>query len=58
MRGWLCQTGKGVQTGIDMTDVRPLAQPWMYLILLALTLLLLLVDAWTITTAITHGSLT
>lgn len=39
------------KTGIDMTDVRPLAQPWMYLILLGLTLLLLLVDAWTITTA-------
>lgn len=46
------------KTGIDMTDVRPLAQPWMYLILLGLTLLLLLVDAWTITTAIAHGSLT
>lgn len=39
-------------TGIDTTNVRPLAQPWMYLILLSCTLLLLLVDAWTITTAI------
>ncbi|WP_016950589.1 hypothetical protein [Anabaena sp. PCC 7108] len=40
------------KTGIDTTDVRPLAQPWMYLILFALTLLLLLIDAWTINTAI------
>ncbi|MBD2345050.1 hypothetical protein [Anabaena subtropica] len=39
-------------TGIDTTDVRPLAQPWMYLILLGFTLLLLFVDAWTIATAI------
>ena len=46
------------KTGIDMTDVRPLAQPWMYLILLGLTLLLLLVDAWTIMTAIATGKLT
>jgi hypothetical protein len=34
------------KTGIDTTDVRPLAQPWMYLILLGFTLLLLLVDGW------------
>lgn len=40
------------KTGIEMTDVRPLAQPWMYLILLGFTLLLLLIDAWTIWTAI------
>lgn len=40
------------KTGIDTTDVKPLAQPWMYLILLGLTILLLLVDAWTITTAL------
>jgi hypothetical protein len=33
------------QTTLDMQDVRPLAQPWMYLILLGCTLLLLLVDA-------------
>ena len=47
------------KTGIDMTDVRPLAQPWMYLILLGFTLLLLLVDGWTIWTAVTHpGNLT
>ena len=45
------------KTGIDMTDVRPLAQPWMYLILLGFTLLLLLVDSWTIWTAIAQGRL-
>jgi hypothetical protein len=38
-------------TGIDTQDVKPLAQPWMYFILLGLTLLLLWVDLWTITTA-------
>lgn len=43
------------KTGIDTRDVRPLAQPWMYLILLGLTLLLLLVDTWTIWTALTQG---
>ncbi|MDZ7959338.1 MAG: hypothetical protein RMY34_15885 [Aulosira sp. DedQUE10] len=43
------------KTGIDTTDVRPLAQPWMYLILLGFTLLLLLVDGWTISTALTIG---
>ena len=40
------------KTGIDTTDVIPLSQPWMYLILLAFTLLLLLVDVWTVTTAL------
>jgi len=40
------------QTGIDTRDVRPLSQPWMYLILLGFTLLLWLVDAWTIWTAV------
>lgn len=40
------------KTGIDTTDVRPLAQPWMYLILLGFTVLLLLVDGWTIWTAL------
>jgi len=43
------------KTGIDTTHVRPLSQPWMYLILLVFTLLLLLVDAWTITTALGVG---
>jgi hypothetical protein len=40
-------------TGIDTRDIRPLAQPWMYLILLMFTLLLLLMDGWTIYTALT-----
>ncbi len=39
------------KTGIDTRDVRPLAQPWMYGILLGLTLLLLGIDAWTIANA-------
>ena len=42
-------------TNIDTQDVRPLAQPWMYFILLGFTLLLLLVDAWTISTALSMG---
>ncbi|MEH2358155.1 hypothetical protein [Nostoc sp.] len=46
------------KTGIDTTDVRPLAQPWMYLILLGFTLLLLLVDGWAIATALTTRQLT
>ncbi len=41
------------KTGIDTTDVRPLSQPWMYLILLGFTLLLVVVDSWTIWTALT-----
>lgn len=41
------------ETGIDTTDVKPLAQPWMYLILLMFTVFLLLIDAWTIWTATT-----
>ncbi|MEA5470484.1 hypothetical protein VB714_16535 [Spirulina sp. 06S082] len=36
------------KTGIDTNDVRPLSQPWMYFILLGVTLLLLLMDIWTI----------
>lgn len=43
------------KTGIDTADVIPLSQPWMYLILLVFTLLLLLVDAWTIATAIARS---
>jgi hypothetical protein len=42
------------RTGIDTTDVRPLAQPWMYFILFGFTLLLLLIDVWTINTALTR----
>jgi hypothetical protein len=45
------------ETGLDMTDVKPLAQPWMYLTLLGFTLLLMLMDAWTITTAISLGAI-
>lgn len=43
------------KTGIDTRDVRPLSQPWMYFILLGCTLLLGLVDAWTIATAMSLG---
>lgn len=39
------------RTNIDTRDVKPLSQPWMYAILLGLTLVLLLVDIWTITVA-------
>lgn len=42
-------------TGIDTADVKPLSQPWMYFILLGFTLLLLLVDVWTIATALSLG---
>ncbi|HEY9811482.1 MAG TPA: hypothetical protein V6D13_19310 [Halomicronema sp.] len=44
------------KTSIDTRDVRPLSQPWMYIILLSFTFLLLLVDAWTISTAIAMGN--
>ncbi|MDJ0676130.1 MAG: hypothetical protein QNJ36_12225 [Calothrix sp. MO_167.B42] len=44
------------KTGIDTTDVYLLSQPWMYMILFVFTLLLLLVDGWTIATALTLGS--
>lgn len=39
------------QTGIETRDVRPLAQPWMYLILFSFTVLLGLVDLWAIAAA-------
>ncbi|MBD2082427.1 hypothetical protein [Leptolyngbya sp. FACHB-17] len=45
------------ETGIDTTDVKPLSQPWMYLILLGFTFLLLLIDAWTVSTAISLGKI-
>jgi hypothetical protein len=38
------------KTQIDTTEIKPLAQPWMYFILLALTIFLGLIDAWTIWT--------
>lgn len=44
------------QTGIDTVDVRPLAQPWMYIILFVFTMFLWLIDGWTIWTA-THTSI-
>ncbi|MEL6332829.1 MAG: hypothetical protein AAFQ76_09595 [Cyanobacteria bacterium J06626_26] len=44
------------KTGIDTQDVTPLAQPWMYLFLLVMTVLLLLMDSWTIWAA-THGGM-
>jgi hypothetical protein len=40
------------KTGIDTRDIKPLAQPWMYLILLGLTLLLGLIDTWVIATVV------
>ncbi|MBI4781616.1 MAG: hypothetical protein HY785_09830 [Oscillatoriophycideae cyanobacterium NC_groundwater_1537_Pr4_S-0.65um_50_18] len=43
------------KTGIDTADVKPLSQPWMYLILLVLTLFLLAIDTWTIWTALSLG---
>jgi hypothetical protein len=43
------------KTGIDTTDVRPLSQPWMYLFLLVLTVLLLAIDSWTVWTALGQG---
>ena len=39
------------KTGIDTTEIRPLAQPWMYLIMLVCTMFLWLVDGWAIWTA-------
>jgi hypothetical protein len=39
------------KTGIDTTDVRPLSQPWMYIILFICTIFLLAIDGWTIWTA-------
>ena len=41
------------KTAIDTTDVRPLAQPWMYLILFVCTMFLWAIDGWAIWTA-TH----
>ncbi|MDX2100784.1 MAG: hypothetical protein SFW36_23645, partial [Leptolyngbyaceae cyanobacterium bins.59] len=43
-------------TNLDMRDVRPLSQPWMYLILLGLTLMLLAIDAWVVWTAAVQGA--
>jgi hypothetical protein len=43
------------QTSIDTQDVRPLSQPWMYFILLGVTVLLFLVDIWSIWMATAQG---
>ena len=43
------------KTSIDTTDIRPLSQPWMYLILFIFTMFLWLVDGWTIWTALSLG---
>lgn len=40
------------KTEIDTSNVKPLAQPWMYALLFGFSLLLLAVDAWTISTAL------
>lgn len=40
------------KTDIDTKDVRPLSQPWMYMILFGFTLLLFAVDGWAIATAL------
>ncbi|MGD1902589.1 MAG: hypothetical protein ACFB9N_10170 [Geitlerinemataceae cyanobacterium] len=45
------------KTAIDTTAVKPLAQPWMYLILLGFTLALLLLDSWAIVTAVSLGKI-
>jgi hypothetical protein len=42
------------KTSIDTKDIRPLAQPWMYLTLFVFTLFLWLMDGWTIWTAMTQ----
>ncbi|MGD1908511.1 MAG: hypothetical protein ACFB0C_21355 [Leptolyngbyaceae cyanobacterium] len=44
-----------VHTDIDMRDVKPLAQPWMYFILLICATLLLAVDGWVLWTATHFG---
>jgi len=41
------------KTGIETIDVRPLSQPWMYMILFGCTIILWLFDGWAIWTA-TH----
>jgi hypothetical protein len=37
-----------IKTGIDTKDIRSLSQPWMYVILLVFTMLLLSMDGWSI----------
>ena len=42
------------QTGLEMVTVKPLAQVWMYGILLGFSLLLVLADVWILWTGISH----
>ena len=42
------------KTNLDMQDVKPLAQPWMYFTLLIFSLILLLFDAWIIHQVLTN----
>jgi hypothetical protein len=44
-----------IKTGIDTEDVMPLAQPWMYAMLLGAAVLLLIADVWIIWTAWVHS---
>jgi len=39
------------KTGIDTSAVRPLAQPWMYALLLLFTVVMLLIDGWVLWTS-------
>jgi hypothetical protein len=45
-----------IKTGISTGDVKPLAQPWMYAMLLGAAMLLLIADIWIIGTAWAHSS--
>ncbi len=45
-----------IKTGIDTRDVKPLAQPWMYAMLLGAAMLLAIADVWIIWTAWTQSS--
>ncbi|MGF1535250.1 MAG: hypothetical protein ACFB4J_02025 [Elainellaceae cyanobacterium] len=42
------------RTNLNMTDVRPLSQPWMYFILLSFTVILLAIDGWVVGMALSH----
>jgi hypothetical protein len=44
-----------LKTGIDTQDVKPLAQPWMYLMVLGVAGLLAIADLWVIWTVLTHS---
>jgi hypothetical protein len=46
-----------IKTGINTGDVKPLAQPWMYAMLLGAATLLLIADVWIIWTAWAHSGI-